>query len=345
MSRASLTYREAGVDLEAADRFVSFVRKLAQTTHGAEVLDRGDCYAGLYRLPLHELRHPLIAACCDGVGTKLLVARDCQDYRGIGQDLVAMNVNDLLPRGARPLFFLDYLAVGSLHSVPVREIAEGIAAACQKVGCALLGGETAELPDAYAEGDCDLAGFAVGLCDESQVPPGNVSAGDLILGLPSSGIHANGLSLARRILQRAGLSYSHDVPELPHSLGTELLIPTRLYVEPVLQIQKSMRIKAAAHITGGGLLGRAKKLCPAGLQLRIDPASYVRPAIFDVLARLGSVTQEELARTFNLGLGFLIITSPEEAEKLSAVSLPELRVVGQVIEGSCGVDLGYAHFS
>jgi len=342
MNNAPLTYREAGVDLEAADRFVSFVRKLAQTTHGSEVLDRGDAYAGLYRLPLHGLSHPLIAATCDGVGTKLLVARDCQDYRGIGQDLVAMNVNDLLPRGARPLFFLDYIAVGSLASVPLREIAEGITAACRQVGCALLGGETAELPDGYQERDCDLAGFAVGLCEESQVPLGNVSAGDLILGLPSSGIHANGLSLARRILQHAGLSYSHGVPELPHSLGTELLIPTRLYVEQVLQIQTTMRIKAAAHITGGGLLGRATKLCPPGLQLRINPASYVRPPIFDVLARLGSVAEAELARTFNMGLGFLMITSPQEAEKLATASIAELRVVGQVSEG-IGVDLGYAH--
>lgn len=342
MKSPSLTYRAAGVDLDAADRFVSFVRNAAKASHGNGVLDGGDAYADLFRPPLAGLRDPLLAATCDGVGTKLLVARDCQDYSGIGQDLVAMNVNDLLPRGARPLFFLDYIAAGRLDSVPLPAIAEGIIAACRQSGCALLGGETAELPDAYREGDCDLAGFAVGLIDASQVPQGDIAEGDLLLGFPSSGIHANGLSLARRIVSQAGLSYHDGHPGLPHSIGKELLIPTRIYVQEVLALLAQVRIKAAAHITGGGLLLRAHKLCPPNLRLVIDPASYVRPSIFSLLADWGKVAEDELAKTFNMGIGFLLVMSPEEASKLPSHLLGDLRVVGNVVRGERGVDLGYA---
>ncbi len=342
MKGTGLTYRDAGVDILAADRFVAFVRQHAKSTHGNEVLDSGDAYAGLYRPPLTGLRDPLLAATCDGVGTKLLVARDCQDYRGIGQDLVAMNVNDLLPRGARPLFFLDYVAAGSLSSVPLQQIAEGIVQACRESDCALLGGETAELPDAYREGDCDLAGFAVGLVDAPSAPKGDIAEGDVILGFPSSGIHSNGLSLARRVLSQAGLRYSDVVPELGHSLGTELLIPTRLYVRQVLRILQRVKVKAAAHVTGGGILTRAHKLCPANLRLWIDPDSYPRPPVFSVLARLGNVQEQELATTFNLGIGFVLIMSETEVAKLGPLLDGDLRVIGAVRRGPQGVELGYA---
>lgn len=342
MKPPALTYRDAGVDLDAADRFVAFVRKHAKLTYGNAVVDSGDAYAGLVRPPLSGLADPLLAATCDGVGTKLLVARDCQDYSGIGQDLVAMNVNDLLPRGARPLFFLDYIAAGRLDSVPLADIASGIIAACQQSGCALLGGETAELPDAYLEGDCDLAGFAVGIVDAPHVPKADISDGDLLYAFPSSGIHANGLSLARRIVADAGLSYQDTPSELPHSLAKELLIPTRLYVQDVLSLHKQVRVKAAAHVTGGGLLLRAHKLCPPGLRLTIDPDSYVRPAIFSLLARLGGVSWEEMAKTFNMGIGFLLVMGPSDAETLSQVSCGDLRPVGKIVRGERGVDLGYA---
>lgn len=342
MKGTGLTYRDAGVDIAAADRFVTFVRQHAPQTYGPEVLDSGDAYAGLFRPSLQGLRDPLLAATCDGVGTKLLVARDCQDYRGIGQDLVAMNVNDLLPRGARPLFFLDYIAAGSLSSVPLEQIAIGIVQACRETGCALLGGETAELPDAYRESDCDLAGFAVGLVDAQNAPQGDVAEGDVILALPSSGVHSNGLSLARRVLAQAGLRYADVIPDLPHSLGSELLIPTRLYVHQVLQIMQTVRIKAAAHVTGGGILTRAHKLCPPNLRLWIDPDRYVRPRIFSVLAGLGNVSEEELAKTFNLGIGFLLVLCESEAAKLGALLDGDLRVVGEVRRGPQGVELGYA---
>lgn len=345
MMKLPLTYRSAGVDIAAGDRFADFIRALAKSTHGPDVVDAGDAYAGLYRLPTADATQPVIAATCDGVGTKLLVARDCQDYRGIGQDLVAMNVNDLLPRGARPLLFLDYIAAGSLASVPLAQIATGIAAACRQTGCALLGGETAELPDAYREGDCDLAGFAVGIVEKSLAPRGDVCAGDLIVGLPSAGIHANGLSLARKVIAHAGLAYTDTLPTLDRSIGQELLRPTALYVDAVLTLMKAAQVKAAAHITGGGLLRRALKLCPPDLQLHIDPSSYPRPAIFSALAALGSITEQELAQTFNMGLGFLLIASPQDVDDMRKRTDVPLLVVGTVRSGSRAVDLGYAQLA
>lgn len=350
MSAPRLTYREAGVDLDAADAFALRIGELARRTHGEEVVPFADAYAGLFRPPVDGMRAPLLAATCDGVGTKLLIARACGRYRGLGRDLVAMNVNDLLPAGARPLFFLDYLATGRLDPEPLAEVVAGIADACAEVGCALLGGETAELPGLYREGDFDLAGFAVGLVDAGQVPRGPLAIGDVVLGLPSSGVHANGLSLARRAIERAGLSYD-DVPaELGATLGETLLTPTALYVRPVLALLAGLlpaRIKAAAHITGGGLLGRARKLVPPGLRIEIDPQRYQRPPIFNVLARAGDIAESELARTFNMGLGFLIVVGAEEAARALSVPGLAIREVGRIVASdrsaeSGEVDLGYA---
>lgn len=350
MSAPRLTYREAGVDLDGAETFAARVGELARRTHGEGVVPFADAYAGLFSPPILGMRAPLLAATCDGVGTKLLVARDCGRYRGLGQDLVAMNVNDLLPAGARPLFFLDYLATGRLDPEPLAEVVAGIADACAEVGCALLGGETAELPGLYREGDFDLAGFAVGLVDAEQVPRGPLAAGDVVLGLPSSGVHANGLSLARRAIERAGLRYDDVLPELGVPLGETLLTPTALYVRPVLALMAGLlpaRIKAAAHITGGGLLGRARKLVPPGLRIEIDPGRYLRPPIFDLLARAADIAEAELARTFNMGLGFLIVVGAEDAARALAIPGIEIREVGRIVAAGRGtahgeVDLGYA---
>jgi phosphoribosylformylglycinamidine cyclo-ligase len=339
--KAPLTYRQAGVDIGAADAFVAALRVLAERTHGPSVLPSGDAYAGLYRPPTDGMKKPLLAATCDGVGTKLLVARACGRYRGLGQDLVAMNVNDLLPRAATPLFFLDYIAAGRLEPGPLLQVAEGMADACRASGCALLGGETAEMPDVYRDGEFDLAGFAVGIVDESQVPRGDLQAGDVVLGLPSSGIHSNGLSLARRALERAGVGYDAMLPDLGRAVGEELLEPTRLYVAPVLELLRRARCKAAAHITGGGLLGRARKLTPPGLRLALDPRTYVRPPIFDLLARAGDITPVELASTFNMGLGFLVVMEETDAAAVLADAGTEWRAVGRLERGE-GVDLGYA---
>lgn len=353
MSQKTLSYRDAGVDRAAADQVVGAIRELAAATHGPGVVPNlgsgGSAYAALFQAPLAGLRSPLLAATCDGVGTKVLVAQACRQFRGLGQDLVAVNVNDLLPRGARPLFFLDYIAVSSLSQqvgggTAVLDIVAGMADACAQVGCALLGGETAEMPDLYRPGGCDLVGFAVGLVEQTRVPRGDLEPGDVVLGLPAVGVHANGFSLVRRVLAAAGISYETVLPGLGGAVGAELLRPTPLYVAPVLSLMARAEVKAAAHITGGGLLGRAAALVPPGLRIVLDPTTYFRPPIFDLIARLGPVTIDELARTFNLGLGFLVVVPAAQVAAAlgdGAADTDGWRVVGRIEAGPGGADLGY----
>lgn len=335
-----LSYRAAGVDIAAADALVARLRALARATHGKAVRHHTDAYAGLYTLPDGSL----LAASCDGVGTKLLVARELGRYRGLGQDLVAMNVNDLLPSGATPLFFLDYLAAGRLDGEVLFELCAGMAEACRRIGCALLGGETAEMPGVYAPAEFDLAGFAVGLTSAERLPcPQKMAAGDQVLALPSVGVHANGFSLVRRALTRAGLSLHEKPAPLERTIGEELLLPTALYVKPVLAAFAAVapEIRAAAHITGGGLVGRARAFLPAGLRLCLDPASHHRPPIFALIARAGDIALSEMAATFNMGLGFLLVVSPSGAERLLAAPASPWLAVGQLQAGERGVDLGY----
>lgn len=335
-----LTYSAAGVDLGRADALVGHLRRLAARTHGPEVTPYTDSYAGLYQMGAGG---PLLAASCDGVGTKLLLASRLRRFRALGQDLVAMNVNDLLPCGARPLFFLDYLAAGRLDPEPLTELMEGMVAACQQAGCALLGGETAELPGVLAASALELAGFAVGLVDSSLTPVlSKLAAGDQVLALPASGVHANGLSLARRALERAGLSLEAQPPGLAQSLGETLLTPTPIYVDEVLGALRrgAGEVHAAAHITGGGLLGRARKLLREGLMLRLWPDSYQQPPIFRIIAQAGEISAQEMASTFNMGLGFLLCTSAAGAQRILAEpQTPWLRV-GEIVTGAPGVDLG-----
>jgi phosphoribosylformylglycinamidine cyclo-ligase len=338
----ALTYRDAGVDIGRADALVAQLRALAQRTHGPQVVPFTDAYAGLYRLGPDG---PLLAATCDGVGTKLLLAVELQRYRALGQDLVAMNVNDLLPCAARPLFFLDYLAAGRLDPRALTELLEGVVAACRLAGCALLGGETAEMPGLYAPGHFDVSGFAVGLADPALMPRlDGLAAGDRILALPASGVHSNGLSLARRAIERAGLPLTAQPPGLGRSLGETLLTPTPIYVDEVLAALRlaAGEVHGAAHVTGGGLLGRARKLARPGLGLRLRPESYVQPPIFEVIARAGGISEHEMASTFNMGLGFLLCVSPAGAERLLAAPASGWREVGEVVSGAEGVDLGYA---
>jgi phosphoribosylformylglycinamidine cyclo-ligase len=341
----SLTYKDAGVDIASADAFVENVGAHAKSTHTEGVVPYRQEYASLFRPSFTDLRDPLIAATCDGVGTKLVVAKEMGWFEGLGQDLVAMNVNDLLPSGARPLFFLDYIATGKLDLVQMESVIKGIAQACRATGCALLGGETAEMPGLYAKGDFDLAGFAVGLVDGSQLPqPESVQEGDIVLALPSSGIHSNGLSLARTaLLERGGLSL-HETPALlDRPLGFELLEPTALYVNTVLALMEHCRVKTAAHITGGGLLGRAAKLVGEEHGVVIHPSAYQVHPIFRVIAEAGDVSPDAMARTFNMGLGYLVVLSPEDAHKAHSTFPGMWLSVGEVVKGSGGVDLGYAH--
>ena len=339
----SLTYKRSGVDIETADVLVKRFAALAKATHTEGVMPGHGAYASLFRPRLGHLQDPLIATTCDGVGTKVLVARDVGWFAGLGQDLVAMNVNDLLPVGAKPLLFLDYIAAGKLNVDTLETVVAGVAAACTEAGCALVGGETAEMPDVYARDDFDLAGFALGLVDGANVPSGDaVTPGDWALALPSRGVHANGLSLARRALFDRGNLAPGDVPAgFRRSVGRELLEPTAIYVAQVLQLMDVFRVKAAAHITGGGLLGRAQRLVGAGRRLILDSASYERPPIFDLIARCGGVTDEEMARTFNMGLGYVVIVAPDDAREILSRHRDWLDV-GRVVEGNTGVDLGYA---
>ena len=334
-----LTYKDAGVDIEAADRFVEGVSDLAASTHTAGVVKNASAFAGLFRPDLAGLEDPLIASTCDGVGTKLLVAHEVGRFEGLGQDLVAMNVNDLLPLGARPLFFLDYIATGALDPADLQAVVRGIAGACKAVGCALLGGETAEMPGLYAPGHFDLAGFAVGLVDGARLPaPETVTPGDVVLGLPSTGVHSNGFSLARRALEGRPLD-EEVAPGV--TLGDELLEPTALYVAAVLDLQQRAPVKAGAHITGGGILGRGARLAH-GHRLVLDPAALPPPPVFARIAEAGGVAPAEMGRTFNMGIGYLAVLTPEAFASLGELpgAWRELGRVEARGEGDPAVELG-----
>lgn len=336
MSEVPLGYAAAGVDVEAARRLVADISAAARPTQGPEVEPGPDAFAGLFRLGGDD--GPLLAATCDGVGTKLLLAREVGRYEGIGRDLVAMNVNDLLAVGARPLFFLDYVAAGVLEPEPILAMVRGAASACAEAGCALLGGETAEMPGVYAPGDLDVAGFAVGLVDPSRRPTGGVRPGDRVLALPSSGIHANGMSLARAALERAGIRYELHLPELGRTVGEELLEPTALYVDAALGAPDDFPARRLAHVTGGGIAGRGAALAGEGLRLHLDGDRFEIPAIFGVIREAGTIGDAEMAGTFNLGLGFLAAVPPEAAAPWQAAGAGWMEV-GEIREGEPGVEI------
>jgi phosphoribosylformylglycinamidine cyclo-ligase len=336
-----LTYRIAGVDVAAADRFVDAIGPLVRSTHTEDVVHHPSPFAGLIRPDVGGMGDPLLAATCDGVGTKVLLARSDGDFEALGRDLVAMNVNDLLPLGARPLLFLDYVATGRLDPGPLEAVVRGVADGCREAGCALLGGETAEMPDVYRPGTFDLAGFAVGVVDRTRLPdPVSVAHGDVVVALPSSGVHANGLTLARRaLLERGGFDLDDEMPVLGGTLGATLLIPTAIYVAQVLALVDAVMMKSAAHVTGGGLLGRVATMVPEGLVARIEADAYERPPVFDLIRASGEVSEDEMAATFNMGLGFLAVVGADDAATAGDLGWMQ---VGRVVEGTGKVDLGYA---
>jgi phosphoribosylformylglycinamidine cyclo-ligase len=313
----SPTYRDAGVDIAAGHALVGAIKPLVEATArpGAEAVLGG--FGALFDLKAAGYDDPILVATTDGVGTKLTVAIATGRHDGIGTDLVAMCVNDLVVQGAEPLFLLDYFATGRLDVEVARQIIAGIAAACRKVGCALIGGETAELPGMYAEGEFDLAGFAVGAVARGAVVDGSrIRDGDIVFGLASSGLHSNGFSLVRRIVEEEGLAWRDPAPFAPElSLGEALLVPTRLYVESCLAGCRAGLVKGLAHITGGALLDNIPRILPQGLAAELDAASWDLPPVFRWLAAAG-VGDEELARTFNCGIGMVAIASPEDAAAL-----------------------------
>lgn len=313
-SKPTLTYRDAGVDIDAGDALVEAIKPVAARTHRPGVLGGLGGFGALFEIPPGKYREPVLVSGTDGVGTKLKLAIETGLHDTIGIDLVAMCANDVLVAGAEPLFFLDYYATGRLDVEVARRVIAGIGEGCVQAGCALAGGETAEMPGMYAAGDYDLAGFCVGVVEKSHILDGSrVRAGDVVIGLMSSGPHSNGYSLIRRIV--AASNARLDEPFGVSTLGKTLLAPTRIYVKPILALMQEIEVHAMAHITGGGIPGNVPRMLPDGTRAVIESASYQRPAIFDWLQTHGNVAADEMLRTFNCGIGMVVIVAPEDAPR------------------------------
>ncbi len=322
----SLSYRDAGVDLDAGSRLVERIRPLAAATSRPGVITELGGFGALFELPLTRYRHPVLVSGTDGVGTKLKLAIELERHDSIGIDLVAMCANDILVSGAEPLFFLDYYATGRLELEVATSVIAGIARGCELAGCALTGGETAEMPGLYQEGDYDLAGFCVGIAEKANlILPERVQPGDLLLGLAASGPHSNGYSLIRKIIALTEADLSTELEGV--SLGERLLAPTRLYVRSVLPLTRALSVHALAHITGGGLTENLPRVLPRGTAAHVDLDSWRRPAIFDWIQTQGQVSESEMLRTFNCGVGMVVCVGPEEADRAARL----LREAGEEV--------------
>ncbi len=344
--RKGISYRDSGVDRNAGDRTADVVGKMARSTYGPQVLGGVGGFAGLFSLGgevnlfNRRLVDPVLVACTDGVGTKLKLAFMTGVHDTIGIDLVAMNVNDLIVQGAEPLFFLDYYATGKLDEKVFADVMKGIAEGCRQGRCSLIGGETAEMPGFYREGEYDLAGFCVGVVERGKIIDGEkVAAGDVIIGVSSNGLHSNGYSLARKVLfDIGGMRVDQRVPELGCTLGEELLRPTRIYVDAVLKVLARYRVKeivrSLAHITGSGLPGNTVRTVPRGLILVFKKGSWPVPPVFDIIRRIGNIEEREMYDTFNMGIGMTLICPPFNADAivrtLEEAGYPA-RIVGEIV--------------
>lgn len=334
-----LTYRDAGVDIEAGESLVERIKPLVQKTQRPECLGNIGGFGGLFELPIDRYRRPVLVSGTDGVGTKLKLAVILDRHDTIGIDLVAMCVNDVLVLGAEPLYFLDYFATGRLSPEHAQSVIAGIATGCEAAGAALIGGETAEMPGIYSPGDYDLAGFCVGVVEKDQIIDGShIRAGDQVLGLASSGLHSNGYSLARAVLERSSATLDQAIGET--TLGEALLAPTRIYVRPILALLKAVPIHGIAHITGGGLPGNIPRVLPGNCDCRIDATAWPRPEIFQWLQSEGSIDDTEMLRTFNCGIGLVIIVSSDtaaQAHEMLEASGETVYRLGEVQAGSRGI--------
>jgi len=338
-----MDYRSSGVDIDAGNEVVRRIKRLARGTHTPGVLSEIGSFGGLFSLGSLGLSDPVLVASADGVGTKLKVAFLTHIHDTIGQDLVNHCVNDILVQGARPAFFLDYLATGRLSPDVAAAIVSGIARACRENGCALLGGETAEMPGFYQDGEYDLAGFIIGVVERAHIIDGKrIAPGDVLIGLPSSGLHTNGYSLARRIaFDHLKLDVSSRVPELNMTVGEALLLPHRSYLPNVDPLLGTGVIKGMAHITGGGITDNLPRILPAGTRASIDRVSCEVPALFRWLVEAGGVPTDDAWRTFNMGIGLIIACAPADAPAVVTTlhehGEPDARVIGRVINGEPGV--------
>ena len=334
-----MDYKTSGVDIDAGNEVVRRVRQLARSTFTQGVLSEIGAFGGLFRLDVTRYREPILVTSADGVGTKLRVAFLAGEHHTVGIDLVNHCVNDILVQGAEPLFFLDYFATGRLVPDVAAAVVEGLARACQENGCALLGGETAEMPGLYADGEYDLAGFIVGVVDRARLIDGSqIEPGDSLIGLPSSGLHTNGYSLARRILfEKLQLRVDSSVAELHGSVGEALLRPHRSYLKIVRPALASGLVKGMAHITGGGLTENLPRILPEGTGVSIDRMAWVVPPIFRFLAEKGRVPEADMYRTFNMGIGLVLVCAAADApvvlDQLRDAGEPNTRVIGRVVEG------------
>lgn len=356
--RPPLSYRAAGVDIDAGNALVDAIKPAVAATSRPEVLGGLGGFGGLFRVPIERYREPVLVSGTDGVGTKLRLAIEARQYHGIGIDLVAMCVNDVLVAGAEPLFFLDYYATGKLETEVAAAVIEGIAAGCKQAGAALIGGETAEMPGMYAAGDFDLAGFCVGVVERSEILDGQrVAPGDTVLGLASSGPHSNGYSLIRRILAEAGANLADPLGEttpgettpgeiIPGettpgeiTLGAALLQPTRIYVSAIRSLLAALPVHAMAHITGGGLAENLARVLPAGAAAEIDAGAWPQPPVFAWLAEAGGVATAEMRRTFNCGIGYVVVV-PAAAAAQAAERLRQegetLWPIGRIVARGAG---------
>ncbi len=334
-----MDYREAGVDIEAGREFVNQIRQMVEKTHRPEVLGGLGGFGGYFEMPT-GYQQPVLVSSTDGVGTKLKIASAMNHHNSVGIDLVAMCVNDILTCGAEPLFFLDYLATGKLQPQQLTQVVAGITQGCQQAGCALLGGETAEMPGFYQPEEYDMAGFCVGIVEKSQILDGSsVAVGDVAIGLASSGIHSNGLSLVRKIVSDHNLNWNDTADEFNgQSLGEVFLTPTRIYVQPILAALKAgLKIHGMAHITGGGLPENLPRCLGPHQSVEIEPNHWLIPPLFDWIARLGDVATAAMYDTFNMGIGFVVIVAPSAAEQtlkwFESQQVPAYQI-GTVITGS-----------
>jgi len=317
--KPGLSYAQAGVDIDAGNRLVERIKPAAARTRRAGTMDALGGFGAMFDLRAAGFSDPVLVAATDGVGTKLRLAIDTGEVRSVGIDLVAMCVNDLICQGAEPLFFLDYFATGALDVDQAAAVVDGIAEGCARAGCALIGGETAEMPGMYGAGDFDLAGFAVGAMERGRHLPAGVADGDVLLGLASDGVHSNGYSLVRKVVAREGLDWAGPAPFAEATLGAALLTPTRLYVRPSLAAIAAGGVRGLAHITGGGLTENLPRILPAGLGAEIDLAAWELPPVFAWLAQAGGLDEAEMLKTFNCGIGMVAVAAPDRADALTAI--------------------------
>ena len=337
-----LTYKKAGVDIDEGDRFVDLISPLVKKTFRKGVMTDIGSFGALFKLDITKYKEPVLVSGTDGVGTKLKVAFLMDRHDTVGIDLVAMCVNDILTSGAEPLFFLDYFATGKLAPEKAAKVIEGIVEGCRQAGCALVGGETAEMPGFYPEGEYDLAGFAVGVVDKDRIIDGSaITPGDALIGLSSSGLHSNGYSLARKLFfDVLGMEVSHCLPETGTTVGEELLKPTRIYVKAYEALREKVPVKGMAHVTGGGIPGNLPRIFPAGTGATIRKGSWPVPEIFSAIEGMGRVPVDDMKRTFNMGIGYVMVVQEEntgEAVSILKETGFDAHVIGSIVKGDIGV--------